>query len=374
MAKFNIPTIKEMISAGVHFGHRTRRWNPRMEQYIYTVKKGVHIIDLERTESLLKEACEFLYEVASKGGDVIFVGTKRQAAETIELEAKNCGAMYVTERWIGGTLTNIRTIRKNIDKLLDYLSKRDAGEFEKYTKMERLLIDREIEKLTVTYGGITNLRRLPKAIFIIDPRREKTAVKEAKRCNVPIVSLIDTNSDPTEVNYPIPGNDDAIKAILLVLKSISAAIKTGYKEYELSKKEEESEEESIQKEEAKPNIEEGVVKVDDEYVEPGEKLDEGEREGKSKAGDEDLKKRSKINQLRDQLSELKKKREEVILERGKAAEGNKDLRENAAFDYLDQEERNVASQINMLMKEIGKLAKKEKSDKKSKIDKKKEDK
>ena len=203
-----------------------------MEPYIFTVKKNVHIIDLEQTEELLKKACDFLYETAKTGGQIIFVGTKKQAREIIENEAKRCGALYVTERWLGGTLTNYRVIKKNIDKLLSLKSKRMSGELEKYTKKERLLIDREIEKLEKYIGGIVALKGNPAAVFTVDPRREKTAVNEAKMNKVPVVSLIDTNSDPSKVDYVIPGNDDAIKSVALILKSVSDAILEGYKEYE----------------------------------------------------------------------------------------------------------------------------------------------
>lgn len=232
MSKIKLPKIEQLLDAGVHFGHQTKRWHPKMEPYIFGVRKNIHIIDLEQTEKLLKEATDFLYETAKKGEQIIFVGTKKQAREVIELEAKRCGAMHVTERWIGGTMTNYKVIKKNIDKLVTFMKRREEGDLEKYTKKERLLIDREIVKLLRNIGGIIPLKASPKALVVVDARREKTAIAEAKRAGVPVVALIDTNSDPSLVNYVIPGNDDAIKSIALILKTISEAIEEGYKDFE----------------------------------------------------------------------------------------------------------------------------------------------
>ncbi len=237
--KYKIPTIKKLIDAGVHFGHQVKRWHPDMEQYIYTVKRNIHIIDLEVTEKLLQEAVDFLYETAKKGGKIVFVGTKKQAREIIEIEAKRSGAMYVTERWLGGTITNFEVIKKNnIDKMLDLKSKMEKGEFEKYTKKERLLIDREIERLERFVGGLANMNTIPDALIVVDSRREHTAVREAIRANVPIVALIDTNSDPKGIDYRVPGNDDAIKSIACIIKTLSDAIEVGYEDYAKGIKEE----------------------------------------------------------------------------------------------------------------------------------------
>jgi small subunit ribosomal protein S2 len=181
---------------------------------------------------MLRTAVDFLYETAKKGEQIIFVGTKKQAREVIELEAKRCGAMYVTERWIGGTITNFKVIKKNIDKLVSFMKRREEGDLDKYTKKERLLIDREIEKLQKNIGGIILLKGAPKALFVVDARRERTAIAEAKRAGVPVVALIDTNSDPSMVNYVIPGNDDAIKSVALILKTIGDAVEEGYKDFE----------------------------------------------------------------------------------------------------------------------------------------------
>jgi small subunit ribosomal protein S2 len=364
MKKVKVPSIKDMIDAGVHFGHRTRRWHPNMEPYIYTVKKGVHIIDLEVTEQKLKDAAQFLFDIAKTGGDIVFVGTKKQAADIIESEAKNCGAMYVIERWIGGTFTNSRTIRKNIDKYLDLLNKRETGGLDKYTKLERLLIDRDIEKLRISYGGITNLKKVPKALFVIDPRRERTAVHEAKRCGVPVVALIDTNSNPKEIAYPIPGNDDAIKSILTVVRCLSAAIKAGYAEFAKVAQDKAAQAAEEAKEVKIIPGQDDLVKVGAEVVEVAvvtkEELAKGiEGDEKSKDGakkDSAKTKKTQIEDLRAELVKLNEKRNEVILKRGKVASADKDLRENAAFDALDQEERNLAAQILQTMKAIEKLS------------------
>ncbi|HLC93815.1 MAG TPA: 30S ribosomal protein S2, partial [Patescibacteria group bacterium] len=218
MAKIKTPKIEELLDSGVHFGHQTKRWHPKMEPYIFSVRKNIHIIDLEQTEELLKNAGNFLYGKAANGEQIIFVGTKKQAREVVENEAKRCGALYVTERWIGGTLTNFRVIKKNIDKLVNLMKRRGEGELDKYTKKERLMIDREIEKLQRNIGGIIALRGSPGAVFVVDARRERTAIREAKRAGVPVVALVDTNSDPAGIDLVIPGNDDAIKSIAIILK------------------------------------------------------------------------------------------------------------------------------------------------------------
>ncbi|EKD95017.1 MAG: Ribosomal protein S2 [uncultured bacterium] len=232
MSKYKVPKIEELIEAGVHFGHQIRRWHPKMEPYIYTVSKNIHIIDLEDTERLLKEACEFLYKQASEGRKIVFVGTKKQSKEIIQAEAIRSGAMFVNERWIGGTITNFPTIKKNLDKLIKYMRGKETGEFDKYTKKERLLIDRETEKMTLVYGGILTLTETPDILFVIDPKREKTAVKEAQNAGIPVVAIIDTNADPTGIDYIIPGNDDAIKSVALLMRAVSDAVEEGYKEFD----------------------------------------------------------------------------------------------------------------------------------------------
>ncbi len=212
-------------------GHQLRRWHPNMEPYIFAAKKNIHIVDLEKTDEGLKAATEFLYETAKRGEQIIFVGTKKQAQEIVEIEAKRCGALYVTERWLGGTLTNFSVIKKNSDKLVKLLKQREEGELAKYTKKEQLLIDREIEKLQRFVGGIVTLKGAPSAIFVVDVKREKTAVREAARLETKVVGLVDTNSDPSDVDFVIPGNDDAIKAIAIIVKTVADCVETGYKAF-----------------------------------------------------------------------------------------------------------------------------------------------
>jgi len=279
MPKYKTPKIQELIEAGVHFGHQIKRWHPKMEPYIYTVSKNIHIIDLEDTERLLKEACEFLYNQASEGKTIVFVGTKKQSKDVIKAEAIRCGAMYVNERWVGGTITNFQTIKKNLDKLIKYIKGKETGEFDIYTKKERLLIDREIEKMDLVYGGILNLTDTPDVLFVIDPKREKTAVKEAKNAKIPVVAIIDTNADPTGIDYIIPGNDDAIKSVALLVRTVADAIEEGYKEFDkkgrvIAKKEAEVKAEAEKAEMVITATESPVVTVEVEEIE--EKLVEEE--------------------------------------------------------------------------------------------------
>jgi len=228
--KFNIPTIEEMIEAGVHFGHPKRRWNPEMEKYIYSTENNTSVIDLYQTADLLEKACDFLYEVAKNGGKIIIVGTKRQASQMVKDYAQKAGIMFVNERWLGGTFTNFKSVQISRDELKRLREGQDAGTFNHYTKKERLLIDRKIDKLELLVGGISDLTGLPQAVVVIDVKREKTAIAESNSSNVPVVGLIDTNSDPNNLDYIIPGNDDAIKAIELFLKTVTDAIIEGYKE------------------------------------------------------------------------------------------------------------------------------------------------
>lgn len=229
--KYRTPKIEDLFGAGVHIGHQARKWHPKMEPYLYSVENRVHVFDLEQTQLLLKEASDKLFAIASKGGQIIFVGTKRQAGETIKAEALRSGALYVAERWLGGTITNFGMIRKNMNKLVTYLKQREDGTFAKYTKKERLLLDREIEKLEKYVGGIVNLKGAPSALFVVDPRKEKTAVREAQRSGIPVFALIDSNSDPTGITHIIPGNDDAIKSISVIVSAVADAVEEGYKEF-----------------------------------------------------------------------------------------------------------------------------------------------
>jgi small subunit ribosomal protein S2 len=222
-----IVSMKALLETGVHFGHRTRKWNPKMKPFIFTERNGIHIIDLQQTLVALEGAYALVREIIAAGGKILFVGTKRQAQETIELEATRCGMPYVNLRWLGGTLTNWRTIRSRIDELDNLERRRDAGEFEVLTKKEALSLTRQIDKLDARLGGIRDMRTLPKVLFIVDVRQEETAIHEANLLDIPVVALVDTNCDPGNVDYIIPSNDDAIRAIKLLTSKIADATLEG---------------------------------------------------------------------------------------------------------------------------------------------------
>lgn len=220
-------TLEELLEAGSHFGHQVKRWNPRMAPYIYAQSDGVHVFDLAKTREALLEACKFLEETVKNGGVVLFVGTKRQARELVEAAAKNTNMPYVTSRWMGGTLTNFEQMRRSVRKLEELKKDIDSGRYDTYTKKERLLIDREITKLEKDFGGISSLKKIPDVIFVVDTKEEKTAVFEAIRLNIPVVGIVDTNADPTIVDYPIPANDDAVKSIQLIVGLVEIAVLEG---------------------------------------------------------------------------------------------------------------------------------------------------
>ncbi len=220
-----VPTLLEMLKSGVHFGHQTSRWHPKMKPYIFTQRNGIHIINLEETQAKLKEAVDFIRKTVQNGGVILFVGSKKQAQSIIERHAKDCGMPYVTERWLGGTMTNFSVILKLIRKLKDLKKKSEKGELEKYTKKEQLEFKREIEKLEKSIGGIQYMEKIPEAIFILDIKKEKTAFEEAKKRRIKIIAVCDTNVNPKDVDYIIPGNDDATKSIELIVGFISESIK-----------------------------------------------------------------------------------------------------------------------------------------------------
>ena len=220
----NTTTIKELLEAGAHFGHQTSRWNPHMKKYIFTKRNGIHIIDLEKTATMLNAACDYVKEIAGEGGKILFVGTKKQAQTIIEEEAKRCNMYYVNQRWIGGTLTNFQTIQKRIDHLVQLEDQRDKGEFARLPKKEVQDLNEEIEELNVQLGGIKEMTALPAALFIIDPTKERIAVAEAQRVGIPIIAMVDTNCNPDEIDAPIPSNDDALRAIKLIAGKIASSI------------------------------------------------------------------------------------------------------------------------------------------------------
>lgn len=220
-------SMKALLETGVHFGHRTRRWNPKMRQYIFTERSGVHIIDLQQTIKAISHTTNLVRDTIGAGGMIMFVGTKRQARDTIEQEAARCDMPYVNRRWLGGTLTNWRTIRQRIDYLFELEARRDRGDFERLTKKEALGFTRQIEKLNDRLGGIREMRGLPDVLFVVDVRREATAVAEANRLGIPIVAVVDTNCDPEPIDYVIPANDDAIRAIKLITSLMADAALEG---------------------------------------------------------------------------------------------------------------------------------------------------
>ena len=223
----SVVSMKQLLEAGVHFGHQTRRWNPKMAPYIFTERNGIYIIDLQKTVKKLEEAYTFINQVAQDGGEVLFVGTKKQAQESIKEEAERCGMSYVNARWLGGMLTNFNTIQTRIKRLEQLHAMEEDGTFELLPKKEVVKLNLEIEKLEKFMGGIKNMETLPAALFIVDPRKEKIAVAEAKKLNIPIVAIVDTNCDPDEIDYVIPGNDDAIRAVKLIAGTIANAIIEG---------------------------------------------------------------------------------------------------------------------------------------------------
>jgi len=222
-----IVTMKDLLEAGVHFGHQTKRWNPKMKKYLFGERNGIYIIDLQKTLSKFQQAYDFVRQLSASGGEVLFVGTKKQAAESISEEARRCGMFFVNRRWMGGMLTNFQTIRKSIDRLHQLEVMKEDGTFGKLTKKEVLKLEREMAKLDFSLSGIKEMTQLPGAVFIIDPRKERIAVQEARRLAVPVVAVVDTNCDPDEIDYPIPGNDDAIRAIRLMSSKIAEAVIEG---------------------------------------------------------------------------------------------------------------------------------------------------
>ncbi|MCI7255600.1 MAG: 30S ribosomal protein S2 [Gemmiger qucibialis] len=222
-----VVSMKQLLEAGVHFGHQTRRWNPKMARYIFTERNGIYIIDLQKTVKKLDEAYNFVRDVAAEGGDILFVGTKKQAQESIRDEATRCGMHYVNARWLGGMLTNFRTIRKRIDRLEQLRTMSEDGTFDLLPKKEVVKLQLEIEKLEKFLGGVKNMQGLPKALFIVDPHKERIAVAEARKLNIPIVAIVDTNCNPDEIDYVIPGNDDAIRAVKLIAGTMANAVLEG---------------------------------------------------------------------------------------------------------------------------------------------------
>ena len=223
----SVVSMKQLLEAGVHFGHQTRRWNPKMAEYIFTARNGIYIIDLQKTVKKLEEAYMFIREIAAEGGEVLFVGTKKQAQESVKEEAIRCGMPFVNARWLGGMLTNFKTIQRRIQRFSQLKQMEADGTFDILPKKEVIKLKLEMEKLEKFMGGITEMKSIPGAMFIVDPRKEKIAVSEAHKLGIPIIAIVDTNCDPDEVDYVIPGNDDAIRAVRLIAGAMASAVIEG---------------------------------------------------------------------------------------------------------------------------------------------------
>lgn len=217
-------SMKGLLEAGVHFGHQTRRWNPKMKRYIFTERNGIYIIDLQKTVQKVEDAYKYVRDLVGEGGEILFVGTKKQAQEAIESQAKRCGMHYVNQRWLGGMLTNFETIKKRVDRLFELEAMEEDGTFDVLPKKEVIQLRHEEERLEKFLGGIKNMKKLPDALFVVDPKKEKIAVHEARILGIPVVAIIDTNCDPDEVDYPIPGNDDAIRSVKLLTETMANAV------------------------------------------------------------------------------------------------------------------------------------------------------
>lgn len=241
-------SMKQLLEAGVHFGHQTRRWNPKMAEYIFTERNGIYIIDLQKTVKKIEQAYDFIRSVAEEGGDVLFVGTKKQATDSIKEEAERVGMYYVNARWLGGMLTNFKTIKKRIDRLFQLEKMEEDGTFDLLPKKEVIKLKAEREKLEKFLGGIKNMKKLPAALFVVDLRKEKNAILEAKKLGIPVVAIVDTNCDPDDVDYVIPGNDDAIRAVKLLASTMGNAIIEGRQGTEMAAEEEKAEEIKEEKE------------------------------------------------------------------------------------------------------------------------------
>ncbi|MDD7732893.1 MAG: 30S ribosomal protein S2 [Firmicutes bacterium] len=279
----SVVSMKALLEAGVHFGHQTRRWNPKMSPYIFTERNGIHIIDLQKTIRMIDDAYEAVRQAAEDGGKILFVGTKKQAQDSIELQAKRCNMYYVNQRWLGGMLTNYQTIRKSIDRLEEIAKMSEDGTFDLLPKKEVAQLEHEYERLDRFLGGIKDMGGLPDLIYIVDPKKEHIAINEAKKLGIPVVAILDTNADPDEVDYPIPGNDDAIRSVKLITQTMADAVLEGKQGVQMDDEEAPAEEDDSQvevEEEATEDEAPEEVSQDltEEDVEVGQELDHAEEE------------------------------------------------------------------------------------------------
>ena len=279
----SVVSMKALLEAGVHFGHQTRRWNPKMSPYIFTERNGIHIIDLQKTIRMIDDAYEAVRQAAEDGGKILFVGTKKQAQDSIELQAKRCNMYYVNQRWLGGMLTNYQTIRKSIDRLEEIAKMSEDGTFDLLPKKEVAQLEHEYERLDRFLGGIKDMGGLPDLIYIVDPKKEHIAINEAKKLGIPVVAILDTNADPDEVDYPIPGNDDAIRSVKLITQTMADAVLEGKQGVQMDDEEAPADEDDSQveaEEEATEDEAPEEVSQDltEEDVEVGQELDHAEEE------------------------------------------------------------------------------------------------
>lgn len=279
----SVVSMKALLEAGVHFGHQTRRWNPKMAPYIFTERNGIHIIDLQKTIRMIDDAYEAVRQAAEDGGKVLFVGTKKQAQDSIELQAKRCNMFYVNQRWLGGMLTNYQTIRKSIDRLEEIAKMSEDGTFDLLPKKEVAQLEHEYERLDRFLGGIKDMGGLPDLIYIVDPKKEHIAINEAKKLGIPVVAILDTNADPDEVDYPIPGNDDAIRSVKLITQTMADAVLEGKQgvqmdDEEMTAEETENDQAETAEEREPQEAEEVTHDLSEEDVEVGQELDHAEEE------------------------------------------------------------------------------------------------
>ncbi len=270
----SVISMKQLLEAGVHFGHQTRRWNPKMKKFIFTERNGIYIIDLQKTVKKVEEAYYFVRDIAMENKPILFVGTKKQAQESIETEAKRCGMYYVSNRWLGGMLTNFKTIRSRVGRLNKIDAMEANGEFELLPKKEVIKLMHEREKLLKNLGGIREMKDMPGAMFIVDPRKERIAVAEARTLGVPIVAIVDTNCDPDEIDYPIPGNDDAIRAVKLIAAKMADAVLEGRQGEQLVDEEAAEEPKAAQSEELDEETAEEITEEISESIKEEEKTEE----------------------------------------------------------------------------------------------------
>jgi len=324
--------MKSLLESGVHFGHQTKRWDPRMKKYIFAERNGIHIIDLQKTIVSIKEAYDLIREQVKAGKSVLFVGTKKQAQQAIEREAQRCGMFYVSNRWLGGMLTNFSTIKKSIHRLKKIEKMEIDGTFESLTKKEVSRLNKERQRLEKNLGGIKDMKELPGAIFIIDTRKEAIAVAEAKRMGIPIVSVVDTNCDPTDIDYPIPGNDDAIRAISLFTKVIADAVIDADNEIGIQIIETLQDEDETEQTQEKPQKQEEEQQFEDfETVSVGEVVKDSSEEAEAEAPEAEA--NFSAEEYSDYTPESQEKKEE------KPAEPEKTLAEETEKELLEEEDK-----------------------------------